>query len=51
MLPAPGDKRKGRYLAQGFRASDGAIWVLSDRGGEFLQLHLLKRGWLNPNVE
>jgi len=48
VLPAPGDRRKGRYLAQGFRASDGAIWVLSDRGGEFLQLHLLRRGRLLP---
>lgn len=48
VLPAPGSKAKGRYLAQGFRASDGAIWVLSDRGGEFQQLHLLRRGRLIP---
>ena len=48
LLPAPGGKAKGRYLAQGFRASDGAIWVLSDRGGEFQQLHLLRRGRLLP---
>ncbi len=48
VLPAPGSKTKGRYLAQGFRASDGAIWVLSDRGGEFQQLHLLRRGRLIP---
>ncbi|MFT3955074.1 MAG: prolyl oligopeptidase family serine peptidase [Piscinibacter sp.] len=48
VLPAPGSKAKGRYLAQGLRASDGAIWVLSDRGGEFQQLHLLRRGRLIP---
>ncbi|WP_341889939.1 prolyl oligopeptidase family serine peptidase [Variovorax sp. YR752] len=48
LLPARGSRHKGRYLAQGFRASDGAIWVLSDRGSEFLQLQLLRRGHLKP---
>lgn len=37
-LPAPGSKERGAFLTGGFRRDDRGLWLLSDRGGEFLQL-------------
>ena len=50
LLPAPGSKDKGVYFAAGFERGDRALWVLSDRGGEFRQIYRyeLRRKTLQP---
>lgn len=50
LLPAPGSKDKGVHFAAGFERGDRALWVLSDRGGEFRQIYRyeLRRKTLQP---
>ena len=38
VLPAAGDKARAVFVAAGFRADDRALWLQSNRDGEFLQL-------------
>ena len=44
LLPAPRDKEGGTFLNGGFRRDNRGIWVISDRGGEFRQLHFYHLG-------
>jgi dipeptidyl aminopeptidase/acylaminoacyl peptidase len=39
VLPAPGSKERGTFLNGGFRRDNRGLWVISDRDGEFRQLH------------
>ncbi|MBS0436480.1 MAG: S9 family peptidase [Proteobacteria bacterium] len=50
LLPASGGKDKGVYFAAGFERGDRALWVLSNRGGEFRQIYRyeLRRKTLQP---
>ena len=50
LLPAPGSKDKGVHFAAGFERGDRALWVLSDRAGEFRQIYRyeLRRKTLQP---
>jgi dipeptidyl aminopeptidase/acylaminoacyl peptidase len=44
LLPAPGSPQKASFLAHGFKRDDSGIWLVSDRDGEFRQLHLYHLG-------